>query len=103
MNKTKTIAISLISIVVMLYIGFNQEKALNFTQYIERRQVWLEIAVGMHVGIIAMLATYFFLKNDKITGTTFLICFGLDILTLLISALIMAMNFEGINLNNYKL
>ena len=103
MNKAKSVAISLISIIVILYIGFNQEQALNFTQYIERRQVWLEIAVGMHVGITAMFATYYLFKKDKSKFITFLICFGLDILTLLISSLIMAMNFERINLNNYKL
>ena len=98
MNRTSTIAISLLSIVTILTIGFNQEEVLNFTQYFERRQIWLEIAVLFHLAVILSFLVYYFIKKDKKSLVTFLICFGLDILVLLVSAIIMAMNFEGIKL-----
>lgn len=98
MNRSNTITISLLSIVTIMTIGFNQEEVLNFTQYYECRQVWLEIAVIAHLAVIISFLVNYFLKKDKKSLVTFLICFGLDILVLLISTIIMAMNFEGIKL-----
>ena len=98
MNRSSTIAISLLSIVTILTIGFNQEEVLNFTQYHERRQIWLEIGVIAHLAVILLILGYCFIKKDKKRLVTFLICFGLDGLVFLISAFIMVLNFEGINL-----
>ena len=97
MSRLNKIAISLLSIVMIMSIGFNQKEVLNFTQYYDRRQVWLEIAVIAHVAIIISFLFYYVIKKDKEKTVTFLICFGLDILVLLISVFIMVLNFEGIN------
>ena len=98
MNRGKIIAVSLFSILLIMTIGFNQEQVLNFTQYYERRQVWLEIAVIVHLVVILSFLADCFIKKDKKNIVAFLICLGLDILVLLISTLIMVLNFEGINL-----
>jgi zinc transporter ZupT len=98
MTRTKTILLSLLSIISLMTVGFSQKLALNFTQYYERRQIWLEIAVSIHLIVISFLAFYYFIKKDKKTSFTFLICLVLSFLVLLISAIIMAANFEGINL-----
>ncbi len=97
MNRKSTIAISLLSIILIMTLGFNQKQDLNFTQYYERCHVWLEIAVITHLATTLSFLLYYFIKKDKKSLVTFLICLGLDILVLLVSAIIMAMNFEGIN------
>ena len=98
MNRSKIIAISLLSIIVIMTIGFNQKQVLNFTQYNVRRQIWLEIAVIVHVAVILLFLLYYFIKKDKKNGITFLICFILNAIVLFISFLIMAINFEGVKL-----
>jgi hypothetical protein len=98
MKRTPIVLLSLASIVTIMTIGFNQKLALNFTQYFERRQIWLEIAVLIHFIVLSFLAIYYFIKKDKKTSFTFLICLLFSFLVLLISAIIMASNFEGITL-----
>ena len=98
MNRLSTIIVSLFSIVAIMIIGFNQEEVLNFTQYYERRHVWLEIAVFVHLAVILSFLGYCFINKDKKSLVTFLMCLGFDVLVLLISAFIMVLNFEGINL-----
>ena len=97
-QRLKIIILSLLTIVCIMLVGFNQEQHLNFTQYEERRQVWLEIAVSFHVLVMLLLTVFYYIKKDKKNGFTFLLCFGLDILVLAISAFIMVLNFEGIQL-----
>ncbi len=97
-KRLKIILLSLSTICAIMTIGFNQEQPLNFTQYDERRQVWLEIALVVHVATILLLTIYYYFKRNNNIAVTFLICLGLEIITLLISAILMASNFEGIQL-----
>jgi hypothetical protein len=98
MKRTPILLLNLTSIVTIMTIGFNQKLVLNFTQYFERRQIWLEIAVIIHLIVLSFLAIYYLIKKDKKMSFTFLICLLFSFLVLLISAIIMVTNFEGISL-----
>ena len=96
MKRRQIVLLSFISIVLIMIIGFNQKETLNFTQYYERRQLWLEIVIVLHVATVLLLAIYNYFRNSRYLAVSFLICFGLDVLLLLVSAFIMLLNFEGI-------
>ena len=96
MKRRQIILLSFISIVTIMVIGFNQEETLNFTQYYERRRLWLEIAVTVHVATIVLLTIYYYNKKNRNIALSFLICLGFDIVVISVSALIIALNFQGI-------
>ena len=63
MKRRQIVLLSFISIVLIMIIGFNQKETLNFTQYYERRQLWLEIIIIVHVATVLLLAVYHYFKN----------------------------------------